>query len=73
MQNKLVVIKANYSNALNTLQVIRTLQNNLPNTKQNKKDILWCAAIEATMIEKINANGLVLQQKLQMQIDALKP
>jgi transcriptional regulator with XRE-family HTH domain len=51
---------------------ITAQQNKLPNTKQNKKDILLFAAIEATMIEKINANGLVLQQKLQMQIDALK-
>ena len=47
LQLQLSQIKTSYNNALKTLQTVRSLQNSLANTKQNKKDLLWCAVIEA--------------------------
>ena len=71
LQLQLSQIKTSYNNALKTLQTVRSLQNSLANTKQNKKDLLWCAVIEANAIETIKVNGLVVQKKLEDRINKL--
>lgn len=71
LQAKLTNIKNNYNKALQLLQAVRSLQQQLPNTPSNKKDLLWLAVIEAEATGKIKQNGLVAQQKLQIKINAL--
>ncbi len=71
LQAKLTNIKNNYNKALQLLQAVRSLQQQLPNTPSNKKDLLWLAVMEAEAIGKIKQNGLVAQQQLQIKINAL--
>ena len=72
LQKQLTAMQGNYAKALKLLQAIRTLQKNLTNNKENKKDLLWLAAMEATTLEKINANGLLQQEILALKIEQLK-
>lgn len=71
LQTQLNETKNNFAKAMHLLRGVRSLQQQLPNTVQHKKDLLWLAVIEAEAIEKIKSNGLVEQQKLQTKINAL--
>ena len=71
LQKQLTAMQGNYATALKLLQAIRTLQKNLTNKKENRKDLLWLAAMEATNLEKITANGLLQQKILALKIEQL--
>lgn len=72
LQKQLKTIETKYNTAVQLLQTVRTLQQQLPNTPKNKLDLLWYALTEAMLIEKINANDLVVQKKLQWEIESLQ-
>ena len=71
LKKKLMAMQNNYAASLKLLQGIRTIQKNLSNTKENKRDVLWLAAIEATTLDKIKANDLVQQKILELKIEQL--
>jgi hypothetical protein len=72
LQTKLTNIKNNYNKALKLLQAVRSLQQQLPNIPANKKDLLWFATTEAMALEKLSKNNLIVQKKVQLEIDALQ-
>lgn len=72
LQKQLTAIENKYTTSVLLLQAIRKLQQQLPDTAKNKKDILWYAATEAMLVERINANSLIVQKKLQLQIESLQ-
>ncbi len=71
LQKQLTTVKLNYNNALRLLNAIKTMQNKLPNTQANKKDLLWLAAMEASIKTVIRKNGLVKQKQLELKIQNL--
>jgi transcriptional regulator with XRE-family HTH domain len=72
LQKKLKVIESNYNNALQLLQIVRMKQQKISNTTKNKKDLLWFATTEAMALEKLSKNNLIVQKKVQLEIDALQ-
>ena len=72
LQKKLKGIETNYTNALQLLQMVRIKQQKISNTTKNKKDVLWFAATEAMALEKLSNNNLIVQKKIQLEIDTLQ-
>lgn len=72
LQKKLEAMQLNYKNALVALHSIRKIKNGLADIKENKKDLLWIAAIEPVLQQKIKLNGLVEQKNLEIKIMQLQ-
>lgn len=66
LKKELAQMQTQYNTALQTLQLLRQIKNNLPATAI--KDVLWCNALEATTIEKLKTCGLVKQKMLELRI-----
>lgn len=71
LQKQLTIVTTNYEKALRLLQAVRSLQQALPKIAKNERDLLWYALTEAMLLEKINANDLVVQKKLEWEIESL--
>ena len=71
LQKQLIDLQTNYKKAVQLLQAVRQLKQQTSDTAKNKKDILWLSVAEAMAIEKIRANGLIAQQKIQTLINRL--
>ena len=71
LHRKLKSIETNYNNAIQLLQFVRR-QQQLIDPIKNKKDVLWLSVTEAMTLEKISNNNLVLQKKIQLEMDALQ-
>ena len=71
LQKKLKSIETNYNNAMQLLQFVRR-QQQLIDPIKNKKDVLWLSVTEAMTLEKISNNNLVLQKKIQLEMDAIQ-
>lgn len=69
LQKKLSKMQDDYFAALQTLQTIRSIKNNVQ--ASNTKDALWCSAVEASLLEKIKPINLIAQKKLELKIMSL--